>query len=143
MSENSKIKIAIRESLLKAKKIFEDKNEAIKRISSLFSEIQEEVNDGVVFETSIISEGGQYISFGVFARNGRFSDNPKKLILRYSFGKPNSFPMEIDLPGYGIYACSSLSEVNDTLESIVGIEDFALNIISISQEDESEPDIPF
>jgi hypothetical protein len=143
MSENSRIKTAIKASLLKAKKIFEDKNEAINRISSLFSEVQEEMNNEIVFETSIISEGGQYITYGVFARNGNFIDNPKKLLLRYSFGKPNSFPMEIDLPGYGIYACSSLSEVNDTLETIIGIEDFALNIIAISEEEEAGPYIPF
>lgn len=145
MTEENKIKKTIRASLLRAKKIFEDRDEAVRKINSLFTDIQEEMNNAVVFETILIADSTQYSTFGVFAKNGHYSINPKKLMLRYSFGKPNAFPMEIDLPSYGVYACSDLTEVNDTLENIISIDDFALSIISITQEEEFklDPDIPF
>ncbi|HCR3185389.1 TPA: hypothetical protein ON424_003411 [Morganella morganii] len=143
MNEENKIKSRIKESLLRAKKIFEDRDEAIRIISYFFSEIQEEMSDEVVFETHIISEGSQYVSFGVFAKNGTYFENPKKLMLSYSFGKPNAFPMEIEVPSYGAYACSDLTEVNNALENIISTDELALRIISIAQEHNLEQDIPF
>ncbi|MEQ9847372.1 hypothetical protein [Pectobacterium brasiliense] len=143
MSEENKIKRTIKESLLRAKKIFEDRDEAIKIINYFFSEIQEEMSNEVIFETHVVTEGNQYVSFGVFARNGAYSENPKKLMLRYTFGKPNAFPMEIEVPSYGVYACSDLTEVNNALENIISTDELALNIISIAQEHKSDQDIPF
>lgn len=143
MSEESKIKKTIKESLLRAKKIFEDRDEAIRIISYFFSEIQEEMSNEVIFETHVVSEAKNYVIFGVFARNGTYSENPRKLMLRYTFGKPNAFPMEMEIPSYGVYACSNLTEVNNALENIISTDELALNIISIAQEHQSDQNIPF
>lgn len=101
------------------------------------------MNNEVIFETDVVAERDHYLMLGVFARNGTYSENPKKLMLRYSFGKPNAFPMEMEVPSYGVYACSDLTEVNSALENIISTDEFALNIISISQENKLEQDIPF
>jgi len=142
MTEENKIKNAIRESLMRGKKIFEDRDEAIKKITSLFKDIQDEVDNSVVFDSMIMSSGGRSSVFGVFASNGS-TNGPRKLMLRYSFGNPNAFPMEIDVPGHGTYACADLAEVNTALEEIVTVDEFILKIISISHDKSDDVEIPF